>query len=91
LTHYHKVPSGSELIELGIRDCDEPKTNEPKIMVASAAAGKPPVAAQPGAEKPLLAGLMDKMLWSSAAAGRRGTIARRFRRPSAWWRRFAKT
>jgi hypothetical protein len=78
LTRNYKVLSGSELIELGIRDCNEPKTNEPKtneprIMVASAAAGKPPLAAQPGAEKPLLAGLMDKMLsvfGAGKAAGR---------------------
>jgi hypothetical protein len=62
LTRYYKVLGGSELIKLGIRDCDEPETNEPRIMVASAAAGKPPLAAQSGAEKPLLAGLMDKML-----------------------------
>ena len=78
LTRNYKVLSGSELIELGIRDCNEPKTNEPKtneprIMVASAAAGKPPLAAQPGAEKPLLAGLMNKMLsvfGAGKAAGR---------------------
>ncbi|MFZ0508994.1 MAG: hypothetical protein WAM29_13210, partial [Methylocella sp.] len=56
LTRSYKVLSGSELIKLGIRDCNEPKTNEPRIMAASAAAGKPPLAAQPGAEKPLLAG-----------------------------------
>ncbi|MGC2832932.1 MAG: hypothetical protein WA238_01680, partial [Methylocella sp.] len=62
LTRSYKVLSGSELIKLGIRDCNEPKTNEPRIMAASAAAGKPPLAAQPGAEKPLLAGLADKML-----------------------------
>jgi hypothetical protein len=62
LTRNYKVLSGSELIKLGIRDCNEPKTNEPRIMVALAAAGKPPLAAQPGAEKPLFAGLMDKML-----------------------------
>ena len=49
-------------MEFGIRDCNEPKTNEPRILVASAAAGKPPLAAQPGAEKPILAGLMDKLL-----------------------------
>ncbi len=65
LTRNYKVLSGSELITLGIKDCNEPKTNEPKtgeprIMVASAAGRKPPLAAQPGAEKPLLAGLMDK-------------------------------
>jgi hypothetical protein len=69
LTRNYKVLSGSELIELGIRDCNEPKTNEPRLMVASAAAGKPPPAAQPGAKKPLLAGLMDKML-SVFGAGR---------------------
>ena len=72
LTRNYKVLSGSELIKLGIRDCNEPKSNEPKpnepksneprIVVASAAARKPPLAAQAGAEKPLLAGLMDKML-----------------------------
>jgi hypothetical protein len=59
-------------MEFGIRDCNEPKTNEPRIMVASAAAGKPPVAAQPGAEKPLLAGLMDKMLSVFGAGGAAG-------------------
>jgi hypothetical protein len=72
LTRNYKILSGSELITLGIRDCNAPKTNEPKIMVASATAGKPPLAAQPGAEKPLLAGLMDKMLavfGAGAAAG----------------------
>jgi hypothetical protein len=69
LTRNYKVLSGSELIKLGIRDCNEPKTNEPRIMVASAAAGKPPVAAQPGAEKPLLASLMDKMLSVFGAGG----------------------
>ncbi|MGH6812250.1 MAG: hypothetical protein ACREDM_07870 [Methylocella sp.] len=62
LKRNYKVLSGSELIKLGIRDCDEPKTNEPRIMVASAAAGKPQLAEQPGAEKPLFAGLTDKML-----------------------------
>jgi hypothetical protein len=73
LTRNYKVLSGSELIKLGIRDCGEPKTNEPRIMVASAAAGKPPVAAQHGAEKPLLAGQIDKMLsvfGGGGAAGR---------------------
>ncbi len=62
LTRNYKVLSGSELIKLGIRDCNEPKSNEPRMVVASAAARKPPLAAQAGAEKPLLAGLMDKML-----------------------------
>ena len=72
LTRNYKVLSGSELITLGIRDCNEPKPNEPRIMVASAAAGKPPLAAQPGAEKPLLAGLMDKMLSVFGAGGAAG-------------------
>jgi hypothetical protein len=62
LTRNYKVLSGSELIKLRIRDCNEPKTNEPRILVASAAAGKPPLAAQPGAEEPILAGLIDKIL-----------------------------
>jgi hypothetical protein len=52
LTRDYKVLSGSELIELGIRDCNEP-----------------PLAAQPGAEKPLLAGVMDKMLSIFGASG----------------------
>jgi hypothetical protein len=77
LTRNYKVLSGSELIELGIRDCNEPKTNEPRIMVASAAAGKPPLAAQPGAEKPLLAGLMDKMLSVFGAGGAAGAMHNR--------------
>ena len=51
LTRNYKVLSGSELIELGIRDCNEPKTNEPRIIVASGAAGKPPLAARPGAKR----------------------------------------
>ena len=49
LTRNYKVLSGSELIKLGIKDCNEPKTNEPKtgepktgeptIMVARPPAG----------------------------------------------------
>ncbi|HEX3496817.1 MAG TPA: hypothetical protein VHT02_06540 [Methylocella sp.] len=82
LTRKYKVLSGSELIELGIRGCNEPKTNQPKtnqprIMVASAAAGKPPLAAQPGPEKPLLAGLMDKMLSVFGAGEAAGALQRR--------------
>ncbi|MGI8569199.1 MAG: hypothetical protein ACR2KT_09130 [Methylocella sp.] len=76
LTRNYKVLSGNELIKLGIRDCNEPKTNEPRIMVASAAAGKPPLAAQPGAEKPLLAGLMDKMLSVFGAGEAAGALQR---------------
>jgi hypothetical protein len=77
LTRNYKVLSGSELIELGIRDCNAPKTNEPRIMVASSAAGKPPLAAQPGAERPLFAGLMDKMLsvFGTGEAARRDRAA----------------
>jgi hypothetical protein len=81
LTRNYKVLRGSELIKLGIRDCNEPKTNEPKtgeprIMVASAAARKPPLATQPGAEKPLLAGLMDKMLSVFGAGEVAGALQR---------------
>jgi len=81
LTRSYKVLSGSELIKLGIRDCNEPKTNEPqpneaRIMVASAAAGKPPLAAEPSTEMPLLARLMDKML-SVIAAGEAAVAVQR--------------
>ena len=76
LTRNYKVLSGSELIKLGIRDCNEPKTTEARIVVASAAAGKPPLAAQPGAEKPLLAGLIDKMLSVFGAGGAVGALQR---------------
>jgi hypothetical protein len=69
LTREYKVLRGSELISLGIRDCNAPKTIEPRpvepqILVASAASRKPPQASQEqtGQAKPLLAGLMDKML-----------------------------
>lgn len=52
LTREYRVLSGTELIALGIRDCNapkgiEPRTSEPKIMVASAASRKPPLGAQP--------------------------------------------
>lgn len=81
LTRNYKVLNGSELIKLGIKDCNEPKTNEPKtgeprIMVASAAARKPRLAAQRGAEKPLLAGLMDKMLSVFGAGEAAGALQR---------------
>ncbi|MGH6936248.1 MAG: hypothetical protein ACRED2_08710, partial [Methylocella sp.] len=54
-----------------------PKTVEPRIVVASAATRKPPLAAQPAAEKPLLAGLMDKMLsvFGTGGAARHGRAA----------------
>ncbi|MGH6794334.1 MAG: hypothetical protein ACREDH_03850 [Methylocella sp.] len=64
------------MIKFGIRDCNEPKTNEPRIMVASAAAGNPPLAAQPGAEKPLLAHLMDKVLSVFGAGEAAGALQR---------------
>jgi hypothetical protein len=69
LTREYNVLRGSELISLGIRDCNAPKTIEPKpaepqILVASAASRKPTQAGQEqtGQAKPLLAGLMNKML-----------------------------
>jgi hypothetical protein len=54
LTRAYKVLRGDELIALGIRDCNTPKSNEPQIMVASAAAGRPARTAEPGAEKTAL-------------------------------------
>ena len=49
LTREYRVLSGTELIALGIRDCNapkgiEPRPSEPKILVASAASRKPPLA-----------------------------------------------
>ena len=41
LTRADKVLRGSELIALGVRDCNEPKGSEPKIMAASAPAAPP--------------------------------------------------
>ncbi|MCI0601316.1 MAG: hypothetical protein L0Y50_01445 [Beijerinckiaceae bacterium] len=61
LTREYKVLRGSELIALGIRDCNGPKTNEPRIMVAAAPSRPPPPAAKPDAQKPLFAGMFDKM------------------------------
>lgn len=69
LTREYKVLRGSELIALGIRDCNAPKTitpkpSEPQIMVASATARKSPPGAPPqtNPDQPLFAGLMGKML-----------------------------
>lgn len=81
LTREYKVLRGDELIALGVRDCNAPKSNEPQIMVASAAAGKPPRAAEPGAETPLFAGMFDKMLsvfgaGEAALASRTATLPR---------------
>ncbi|MGH6841696.1 MAG: hypothetical protein ACREDV_06325, partial [Methylocella sp.] len=86
LTRNYKVLSGSELIKLGIRDCNEPKSNEPKtnearILVASGTAEKRSVAPEPGAEKPVLARLMDKML-SVFAAGTAAVGAQRGTAPA---------
>ena len=75
LTRDYKVLRGSELIRLGIRDCNAPKTIEPKpaepqIMVASAATRISPLGAPPqtSPDQPLFAGLMGKML-SAFGAG----------------------
>ncbi|HWX77995.1 MAG TPA: hypothetical protein VNY32_10975, partial [Candidatus Acidoferrales bacterium] len=62
LKRKYKVLRGSELIALGVRDCNAPKSNEPKIMVASAAPEKPLRAVEPNAQMPLFAGMFDKML-----------------------------
>jgi hypothetical protein len=62
LKRKYKVLRGSELIALGIRDCNAPKSNEPKIMVAAAAPEKPPRAVEPNAQMPLFAGMFGKML-----------------------------
>jgi hypothetical protein len=70
LTQQYKVLRGSELIALGVRDCNAPATHEPKIMVASAPAGKTPPTG-PSSERPLFPGLIDKMLsvFGSGEAG----------------------
>jgi hypothetical protein len=62
LTRQYKVLRGSELIALGIRNCNEPRTNEPRTMVASSAACRPVVTAVPDTQKPLFAGLIDKLM-----------------------------
>ena len=76
LTRDYKVLRGSELIRLGIRDCNAPKTIEPKpaepqIMVASAAtriSAAWRASRRPSPDQPLFAGLMGKML-SAFGAG----------------------
>jgi hypothetical protein len=70
LTREYKVLRGSELIELGVRNCSEERT-----MVASTAPRKtPPMRAraepQPAGQGSFFAGLMDKM-WSAFGAGER--------------------
>jgi hypothetical protein len=72
LTRDYKILRGSELISLGIRDCNaprtieprEPKPSEPTLLAAAAAARKQPVAAPPASspETPVLASLMGKVL-----------------------------
>ncbi|HTV32383.1 MAG TPA: hypothetical protein VME69_04665 [Methylocella sp.] len=64
LTRDYKVLRGSELIALGIRDCDAPKPVEPKpanpqTLMASAA---PPLAGPTNSAPPVLASLMGKVL-----------------------------
>lgn len=68
LTREYRVLSGSELIALGIRDCNapkgiEPRPSEPKILVASAASRKP-LGAQPqtAPETPGFSSLMGKVM-----------------------------
>ncbi|HET6377538.1 MAG TPA: hypothetical protein VFG05_04435, partial [Methylocella sp.] len=53
---------GSELIALGIRNCNEPKTRGPKTITASADAHGPAFASNPPGQTPLLPGLFDKVL-----------------------------
>ncbi|HUI20230.1 MAG TPA: hypothetical protein VLZ74_04225 [Methylocella sp.] len=87
LTREYKVLRGGELIQLGIRDCNAPKTIEPKpaeprTMVASAAPVRQPMSGtqpqsgqdQSGEVKPLLAGLMDKMLSVFGSEGTAGSL-----------------
>jgi hypothetical protein len=62
LTRAYKVLRGDELIALGVRDCNTPKPDEQKIMIASAGAEMPPRSVEPGTEKPLFASAFDKML-----------------------------
>jgi hypothetical protein len=69
LTREYRVLSGSELIALGVRDCNAPKgigprPSEPKIMVASAAARKPLPGSQPqtAPETPGFTSLMGKVM-----------------------------
>jgi hypothetical protein len=78
LAREYKVLRGSELIALGTRDCNAPKPAEPGMMVAPAGAEKPP-SGDPGAQKPLPAGMVDKMLsvfgLGEAAQGTRSRTA----------------
>jgi hypothetical protein len=62
LTREYKVLHGTELIALGIRDCDAPQPGGPKIMVASASHGKSARAAAPDAQQPPFAGIFNEML-----------------------------
>jgi hypothetical protein len=49
------------LITLGVRDCNAPKSNEPQIVDASAAAEEPPRVAEASGEKQLFAGVFDEI------------------------------
>ena len=76
LTRNYKVLTGSELIKLGIRDCNEPRT-----MVASAPARKSPEPAMVASrelapQSPVFAGLMTKMLSVFGAGGEVGSTVR---------------
>lgn len=62
LTRDYKVLHGSELIALGVRNCNEPKPSGPRTMVASTAAHGPAPASNPAGQTPLLSGLFDKVL-----------------------------
>lgn len=69
LTRNYKVLTGSELIKLGVRDCNEPRT-----MIASAPARKSPApmivaSRETSSQQPLFAGLMTKMLSVFGAGG----------------------
>ena len=83
LTREYKVLRGDELIALGVRDCNAPKSNTPKIMVASAAVEKPPGAAEPSGEKPLFAGMFDKMSSVFGIGGAEGMASRTASLPRA--------
>jgi hypothetical protein len=74
LTREYKVLRGSELIKLGIRECNGPKSSEPKIMTASASAGQPSPAAGASEQKPLIAGLIGKMLSVFGSSGTAGAM-----------------
>lgn len=73
LTREYKVLRGSELIALGIRDCNEHKEREPRILTASAPAGQQLPNAAPQPPKTLFAGLIGKMLSVFGSASELGS------------------